>query len=289
MKQYPRFRSDTRAPATPPPPGSCDCQVHVFGNPEKYPLRPGGAYVPPADATLEEARRMHRALGIERGVIVQSTVHGTDHRILLDALEAQPGYRGVALIDSSVSDLELQRLHDAGVRAARFNFWKRLNIVPSPAEFRRALERIAPFGWHAKIHAVDEEWLGLRDLLGEARVPIVIDHLGHIDVGKGLANPAFRMLVDFLRNENCWMLLSNGDRISSTDRAWEDVIPFARRFIEAAPDRTIWCTDWPHVLYDKRMPDDAELLELLYAFAPSAEQRQRILVDNPARLFGFDD
>jgi len=139
--QFPKFRDDTRAPAPAPPANSCDCQVHVFGDPRRYPLRKSGAYPPPEDATFEAARRMHRALGVERGVVVQATVHGTNHAILLDALAGQPNYRGVAIVDDSVSDRDLQRLHDAGVRGARFNFWKFLNIVPTPAEFERSIDR----------------------------------------------------------------------------------------------------------------------------------------------------
>ena len=290
MKQHPTYQKDTGKPNSPLPPKSCDCQVHVFGDTAKYPLRSGSAYVPPLDATIEEAERMHRALGIERGVVVQSTVHGKDHRILFDALKGRPNYRGIALVDDETSDRDLQRLHDAGVRGARFNFWKRLNIVPSAAEFKRATERIGAMGWHAKVHAVDDEWLELKDLLCEAKLPIVIDHLGHLDVSKGPDNPSFKLLLDLVRNENCWMLVSNGDRMSLKDEPWDDVVPLAQEFIKAAPERIIWCSDWPHVWYEKSaVPNDAQLVDLLYAFAPSHELRRKILVENPARLFGFDD
>ena len=120
MEQFSKFRADTRKPEAPPPPGSCDCQVHVFGDPAKYPLRRESAYPPPADATASEALRMHRTLGLDRGVIVQATVHGTNHRILFDALaEAGSSYRGIAIVDDSVTDQDLRRLHEAGVRGAR--------------------------------------------------------------------------------------------------------------------------------------------------------------------------
>jgi 2-pyrone-4,6-dicarboxylate lactonase len=288
MKAYSKFRSDTRNPAVAPPAGSCDCQVHVFGDFEKYPLRTGGSYLPPPDATIEAAMRMHRALGLAHGVIVQSTVHGTDHLILFDALaKAGRGYRGVAIIDDAVSDKELLRLHEAGVRGARFNFWKWLNLVPTPEGFLRQIDRIKEYGWHAKVHAAGDEWLELRDLLGKVKIPILIDHMGHPDLRRGVDQPTVRLLCDLLKNENWWVMISNADRFSAVEHCWEDVLPLAQRLIEAAPDRAIWCTDWPHVQYDKPMPNDAELLEFLYRAAPNAEQQRKILATNPAKLFGF--
>jgi 2-pyrone-4,6-dicarboxylate lactonase len=287
-KQFPKFRDDTRAPVPAPPPNSCDCQVHVFGDPQRYPLRQGGAYVPPSDATFAAAKRMHEALGIGRGVVVQATVHGTNHDILIDALAGQPNYRGVAIVNDSVTDRDLQRLHDAGVRGARFNFWKMLNIAPTPAEFERSIDRIRHFGWHAKVHAVGDEWIELQDVLRTVKIPVVIDHMGHPHAGDSVDAPAFRLLLDLLRNDNWWVMLSNGDRFSNTDAPFADVVPFGRMLAEAAPDRAIWCTDWPHVHYDKpTMPNDAEILELLYRYAPDPALQKKILVDNPQRLFGF--
>ena len=239
MTEYPKFRDDTRAPNPLPPPKSCDCQVHVFGDPQRYPLRTGGAYVPPKEATFEAAQRMHRALGIERGVVVQSTVHGTNHSILLDALRGQPNYRGIAIVDDSVSDRELQRMHDAGVRGARFNFWKMLNIAPTPAVFERSIDRITQFGWHAKIHAVGAEWVELRNLLKKVKIPIVVDHMGHVHSEDGLDHPAFLLILDLLRNENWWVLLSSGDRNSATGHPWDDMVPFGQKLVTLAPDRAI--------------------------------------------------
>lgn len=287
MEQFSKFRADTRKPETPPPPASCDSQVHVFGDPAKYPLRPTGAYPPPADATITEALRMHRTLGLERGVIVQATVHGTNHQILFDALaQAGPAYRGIAIVDDTVSDLELRRLHEAGVRGARFNFWKQLNIAPTPETFLRSIDRIKEYGWHAKVHSAGEEWLDLKDLLAKVNIPVVIDHMGHPDLRKGIGQPTIRMLLDLLRNENWWVMISNADRFSAEQQIWDDALPLAQTLIAAAPDRAIWCTDWPHVQYRKPMPNDAELLEFLYRAAPDPVVRRKILADNPARLFG---
>ena len=153
MMEFQRFRADNTKPRFDIPPLSCDCQVHVFGDPARYPIRRESAYTPFPDATIDAALAMHQALGIDRGVIVQATVHGTNHQILIDALEtAGPAYRGVAIVNDSVSDDELTRLDAAGVRGARFNFWKQLNIAPEPDEFRRSIRRIAKLGCIAKVH-----------------------------------------------------------------------------------------------------------------------------------------
>ena len=288
MEKFVKFRADTRKPTEPPPPKSCDCQVHVFGPIERYPTRAGASYVPPADATGDAAERMHRTLGLERGVIVQATAYGTDHSAMVDALQGRPHYRGVAIIDNGVSDLELRRLHEAGVRGARFNFWKQLKIVPTPDGFERSIARISEYGWHARIHAAGDEWLDLEELLSKPRIPMVIDHMGHPDVCGGVDQPVLRLLRDFLKRENWWIMISNADRFSAAEQIWEDVVPIAESFLSAAsPDRVIWSTDWPHVQYRRPMPNDAELLEFLFRVVPGAELRHKVLADNPARLHGF--
>ena len=286
--QFKTFRSDNVKPSVQPPLGSCDCQFHIFGDPVRYPTRKGSAYSPPIDATIESALEMHRILGITRGVIVQSTVHGTDHRILYDALEkAGRNYRGVAIVNDDVSDAELQKLNDSGVRGARFNFWKQLNIAPSPKEFRRSISRIRDMGWLAKIHAAGDEWLELEELLGEVDIPIVVDHMGHLDLTKGLGQPVIKMFSRFLRSANWWVMISNGDRYSSMNSGWDDVVPLMAKLTEIAPDRMIWATDWPHVQYTKKMPTDTQLLELAFRVLSESAMRQKVLCDNPGHLFNF--
>jgi len=287
---FAKFREDTKAPNEAPPPGSCDCQVHIFGDPRRYPVRTGSAYSPPDDATIDAAARMHRKLGLDRGVVVQATAHGMNHDIIVDALKAHPNYRGVAIIDDSISDKELQRLHDAGCRAARFNFWKALNLAPTPESFRRAVDRVKGLGWHVKIHAVGAEWFDIQDLLKEVTIPMVIDHMGHVHAHDGIEQPVFRLICELVRRDNWWVLLSNGDRCSDHDAPWDDIVPFGRKLVEVAGERALWCTDWPHVRYEKStMANDGDLLELLYRFAPDATMRKRILVDNPQVLFRFDE
>jgi predicted TIM-barrel fold metal-dependent hydrolase len=232
---------------------------------------------------------MHRVAGIERALIVQPGHYGTDHRLLLETLATSQNYRGTAVLDDNVTESEMQKLHEGGVRSARFVFWKRMNQAPSPATFRRAIARMAEFGWHVKIHAVGEEWTELAELLNEVRIPAVIDHFANVDLAAGMDQPGVSFMERAIQKPNWWVLLANGDRRSSQDEGWVDVVPLARRLIEAAPDRMLWATDWPHLGYTKRMPNDGELVELLYRFAPKLELRRKILVDNPARLIGFSD
>ena len=289
MQEMVKFRADTRRPKEMPPPGSWDCQAHICGPLERYPARAGASYVPDVEADADAAERMHKALGLEHGVFVQATVYGTDNRVLVDALRGRPHYRGIIVMDDTVTDRELLRMHEAGVRGARFNFWKKLNIVPSPEMFERSIARISEYGWHARIHAVGPEWLELKELLSKPKITMVIDHMGHPDVRAGVDQPAAQLLREFLKRENWWVMVSNPDRFSESEQVWDDVIPFARSFIEAAPDRAIWSTDWPHVMYRRRMPNDAELLEFLFRAVPEAGLRQKILAANPACLHGFTD
>lgn len=288
MSQFEKFRSDNVKPSVLPPPGTCDCQIHVFGDPERYPVRRNSAYPPPVDATIDVALKMHRTLGITRGVIVQSTVHGTDHRILYDALKrAGLNYRGVAIVNDEVNDAELRRLDGAGVRGARFNFWKQLNIAPSPDEFRRSIKRIREFGWFAKIHAAGDEWLELAPLLREVDIPIIIDHIGHIDLTSGRDKPVVQLFKHLLKSGNWWLMISNADRYSTMDAGWEDVLPLVKTLTHSAPDKVLWATDWPHVQYTKAMPTDTALLELLYRILPEPEARQKVLCDNPKALLRY--
>lgn len=288
-KTYPSFRRDTRAPRLPPPHGSCDCHVHVFDVHGTYRLRAERAYEPPA-AGLDELLQMHATLGITRGVLVQPTAYGTDHRALVDALARVPDrYRGVAIVDDTLSEADLAGLHAAGVRGARFSFASFLRIAPTPEQFARSVARVRALGWHIKIFTAGDELLERIRLVENLDLPVVFDHMGFIEPGRGANQPAFRLLLDLLReHENFWVTLSNGDRRSQAGPPWDDVRPYVEAFVAAAPDRAVWCTDWPHLTYEHAMPNDAELLEFLYRCVPDAALRHRILVDNPARLYGFE-
>jgi predicted TIM-barrel fold metal-dependent hydrolase len=287
MEEFVPYDRNTRSPSVKAPSGSCDCHFHVFGDPKTYPPSGKGSYHPP-DADIHQLRKMHSALGIERGVICQATIYGTDHSLMIDTLKANPNMRGSGIVDDSISDKELERMHVAGVRAARFNFARFLNIVPDERTVRRTIDRITPLGWHIKIHGEYDEIIEHVPYLRSLQIPVVVDHLGRLDFTKGLDQPLLPLLEDLLRNENWWILLSNGDRFSAQPKPWADTIPFARRLFAAAPDRTIWSTDWPHVRYRRPMPNDADLLELLYSALPDRADQTKVLVTNPARLYGFE-
>jgi 2-pyrone-4,6-dicarboxylate lactonase len=283
--EFPIFQRETRAPSKRAPAGAWDCQVHVFGDPQQYPPWPGRSYNAPP-AFIDDMRSMHRTLGIARGVIVQPTTYGTDHTLLLDLLAAEKGYVGAAIIDDTTSDAELRRLHEGGVRSARFNFAKFLGMAPSPASFKRSIDRIAELGWVAKIHAVGNEFVEHAELFRPLRLPTVIDHMGHFYFKDGMDQPVIPLLLELLKGDNFWIMLSNADRRSATGHPWADALPFARLFFDAAPDRAIWGTDWPHTHYHGKMPNDADLLELFYRFVPDPAVQTNILVHNPNRLFG---
>lgn len=288
MPDYAHYDPAPRPPRTPLPPGACDAQTHIFGDPVRFPTNPDAAYVV-LDATVEAMLDMHKTLGIERGVIVQSTAYGTDHRALVDALRvAGDGYRGCARIDDSVSDDDLAEMHAAGVRGARFNFHPKLGASRlGPEEIRRTVARVAPLGWYLKLQMVGLDPSEVTRLVDDVGLDVVIDHMGPIQYANGQADPYFRHLLGLLERGNWWMMLSNGDRRSVAGPPWDDATAYARAYIERAPDRVLWATDWPHPLHAGPIPNDGDLVDLLERYAPDAATRHRILVDNPERLFGF--
>jgi 2-pyrone-4,6-dicarboxylate lactonase len=170
------------------PPNSCDTHLHVFGDPKIYPAaNPHALYQPPPDCTFQALQDIHTGMGIERAVLVQATIYGTDHRLLHDVLKVAPKgrYRGVAIVDDSVSDAELQRLHEVGVRSARFNFGGNFKLAPSLATFRRSLARIRELGWCAKIFGFGDDFLVVEDELRRIETPAIIDHMGGSIIAAG--------------------------------------------------------------------------------------------------------
>jgi predicted TIM-barrel fold metal-dependent hydrolase len=293
-QRFPQWVRDVRAPAPMPPPQACDCQAHIFGDPARYPVRPNADYQPLVGATFEDLCRVERTLGFERFVIVHAQVYGPDFSLVTDCLEAMPDrshIRVIGRVDDSVSERELERLDRLGFRGVRFSVQHNRQM---PADFdliRRTADRIRGLGWHLRLHLGRDAVLENSDRLKSLRdVRVSVDHLGYVDPARGPEQPACRWIVDRLRSdENWWLMLSNGNRLSAMERGWDDAVPIARAYIEAAPDRMIWATDWPHVQWRKqRMMNDAEEVELLYRYVDNdAALLQKILVDNPARLHGF--
>ncbi|HWG03719.1 MAG TPA: amidohydrolase family protein [Beijerinckiaceae bacterium] len=290
------WRRDTRPPVPAPPPNSCDCQFHIFGDAGKYPLRNDPALGPP-NASFADMQQVLRILGFGRGVIVHSQRYDTDHRLLIDALESltpqeRKNFRATCIVKDDVTDSEMQTLDSLGICAARFNLGKRWIDADDRAMVRRSMERAREIGWHARLHIAGSDIAEWGDFLLSVRdMPMVIDHMAHLDFSLGLQQPALLWIRERLKNDgNWWVKLSNGNRDSAMDFGWDDAIPFARAFIEAAPDRMIWGTDWPHTGWrDRPMMNDADLVELLYRYVDHDKALvQAILVDNPARLHKFD-
>lgn len=279
---------NTRKPVELPPSGSWDVHCHVFGPTARFAYREDRSYNPP-EAPVEDLWRVHNTLGFDRGVVVQSSVHGTDNSAMLNALgKSNSRYRGVANLDGTEPDTEIARLHDAGVRGVRFNFVRFLGGPPDLKQFRRAVDAVAEFGWHVVIHAHGDDLIEHEEMFRSLSIPVVIDHMAHPDVQGGPGQKSFQLLLGLIRDCGWWTKICNGDRVSALDFPCEDVLPFARHVIEADPDLILWGTDWPHPMYreDRDVPNDCDLLELLYSFTPEADIRRKVLVDNPERLYG---
>jgi 2-pyrone-4,6-dicarboxylate lactonase len=282
------------APPTEPLPAlSCDCHLHVFGDPAKFPDRNPNPVHASLQASLEDARRMHGAVGFERGVLVQPANYTTNHSYLLEALGRVPAgrYRAIGIMDETVSDAALARLHAAGMRGVRFNFVRMFKMAPSPHLLQHSIDRIAQYGWYIKIFIGPEELPdAIETLRAITAVPVVIDHMARLKpTVDGARNPAHEMVLELLRRENFWVLLSNGVRMSAQSSGFDDVVPIGRELYAAAPDRCLFGTDWPHTHSHNEGggPQESALIALLYRFLPDAGARQAVLVDNPARLHGF--
>jgi predicted TIM-barrel fold metal-dependent hydrolase len=270
-----------------PPPNACDAHCHIFGPADRFPFSPDRAYTPP-DAGIDDFESLQERLGLSRAVFVQASCHGTDNAAMLDALERGGGrYAGVAMIDSSCSDAGIERLHAAGVRGTRFNFVAHLGGAPDPGEFWRVVERIVPFGWHVVLHFDAKDLPQHAALLDRMPCPYVIDHMARVPAAEGIEQEPFRALLELLGDERAWVKISGAERLT-VDGAppYDDVVPFARALIDAAPTRVLWGTDWPHPNV-RHMPDDGDLVDLLAEFAPGPATRERILVTNPASLYDF--
>ena len=272
------------------PAGACDCQIHIFGDDATFPPRHKNPLYPTPAATIDDAQAMHGALGIERFCIVQATVYHTDHSLILDVLSRLPRdrVRAVAVIEEDVTDAELQRMHDAGFRGARFNFQKKFGLVPSFSAFHKMVERIHAMGWFAKVFVGPSELPEVAPELAKTPATIVLDHMCRLDFGLGPDQPMLKHLLEALKREQTWVMLSNGHRSSVLGAPWDDAVPFGRALFRAAPDRCIWGTDWPHVMQPVGSIDDAALVGLLRRYLDHDEDAlKKVLVDNPARLFGF--
>jgi len=270
-----------------PPRGACDAHCHVFGPAAKFPYASGRRYTPP-DSPKEKLRALHEHLGFSRAVLVQASCHGVDNRAMLDAITWSKGaWRGVAMVGENVTEKELAALHAGEVRGVRFNFVRHLGGAPDPRVFERTLAMIEPLGWHVVLHFDAEDIESHDGLFRRLRVPFVIDHMGRVQAQHGLDQKPFRMLLGLMKNELAWVKVSGPERVSDGGKPFHDALPFAAALVEAAPQRVLWGTDFPHPNV-KVMPNDGELVDLFAEMVQDEGLRKRILVDNPARLYWAD-
>jgi 2-pyrone-4,6-dicarboxylate lactonase len=264
---------------------ACDCHAHVIGAPDHYPFTPKRSYTPPP-APEEDYLAMHRALGIERGVLVQVSVHGTDNRLLVETLRRHPArLRGIAVVSPDVSEAELDVLDAAGVRGLRCNELFGGGIGLDAMEI--LAQRIARRGWHLQLLIDGPRLLSVSGRLARLPVPFVVDHMGYIPAASGLNDPGFQELCKLLKEANCWVKISGANRISAQPIPYRDTVPFAQALVAARAERVVWGSDWPHVAIKGPIANDGVLLDLLAEWVPDEATRNRILVDNPAGLYGF--
>jgi 2-pyrone-4,6-dicarboxylate lactonase len=282
------FHLNPSRPALALPEGACDAHCHVFGPAERFPYAPERSYTP-VDVPKEHLFRLHRHLGLSRGVIVQASCHGSDNAALVDALEAGRGnYRGIAMVKADVDKATLDALHKAGVRGVRFNFVRHLGAGAAHDAMRAVIKKILPLGWHVVVHFDADRLAELVEVLTAIPMPVVIDHMGRPDAALGTGQNAFRLLLDLARDERFWVKVSGAERITREGPPYDDAVPFARALMKAIPDRVLWGTDFPHPNIRPPIPDDGALVDLLAHIAPSQAELKALLVDNPTRLYWTD-
>jgi 2-pyrone-4,6-dicarboxylate lactonase len=275
------------------PPGTVDAHCHVFGPGAVFPFAPERKYTP-CDAGRDELFALRDHLGVSRNVIVQATCHGADNSAMVDAVRASDGRaRGIATVRPDVSDAELHRLDEAGVRGVRFNFLKRLVDGAPKDDLAEIARKIAPLGWHTVIYFESADLEELEDFFGALPTPLVVDHMGRPDVTRPVGGPEFSRFLRFVERGDVWVKVSCPERLSGTGPAaldgerhpYTDVVPFARRVVEEFPDHVLWGTDWPHPNLTDHMPDDGLLVDFVPQVATAPDLQHKLLVDNPMRLY----
>ncbi|HUJ50974.1 MAG TPA: amidohydrolase family protein [Bryobacteraceae bacterium] len=281
------------------PAGACDCHTHIFGDPARFPLAASRVYTP-EPALPEEMSALHRALHIQRVVIVTPSVYGPDNSASLYGIKARGAdARGVAVIDDRTPESDLDAMDRAGFRGIRLNLATTGQNDPALARrrFQSAVERMRRRNWHIQMYTSLAVIVAIKDLIQASPVPVVFDHFGGAQAPLGLAQPGWTDLIDLVRSGQAYVKISGAYRASTQAPDYPDVAPFARALIRANPDRIVWGTDWPHPnstparrateISPLLQIDDGRLLNQLALWAPDPNVRKKILVDNPARLYRF--
>jgi predicted TIM-barrel fold metal-dependent hydrolase len=275
------------------PPGTVDAHFHIFGPPELFPWSPPETrvYTPPA-APYAHYRMLADHLGIDRGVVVQPMAHGHDNSVTLDAIARSQGrFRGVAKVDDRFDANDLRQLHAGGIRGVRFNMIEESGGAVDLSHFERVVARIAPLGWSITFHVKPGELVEHADWFRKLPIPTIIDHYGRVEFRHGVRQEPFQVLLQLLGEKHLWAKISCAERQSALGPpAYGDALPFAHAMLAVAPDRLLWGTDWPHSQRFKlgQQCDDGDLVDLVPRLLPDEASRRKVLVENPARLFGFD-
>jgi 2-pyrone-4,6-dicarboxylate lactonase len=269
---------------------SCDTHAHIMGPAARHAYSPARIYTPP-DCLLADYLHMLDTLGLERAVLVQPSVYGTDNTVMLEAMKAAAGrLRGVAVIAEDITAADLKDLDGAGVRGVRVNIVdvkdRKAGTLPMDA-LEKMARLVAPLGWHMEFLMHVDEFPDLDNLLGDFPVEIVLGHLGYLNIGKQPDDPGFQALLRLMKSGRAWVKLTGPYRITTAPLPYPDTAPFAHALLEANRERVIWGTDWPHVMLKGRMPNDADLADVLADWIPDAALREQVLVRNPAKLYRF--
>ena len=280
--------NNTKTPCFKAPKNACDAHCHIFGPHNLFPYAQSASYWPP-DAPEHSLRAMHDTLGITRAVLVQASCHGTDNRAMVDAIKTHPKrYKGVCIANDQFSDADFAYLNDHGIKGVRFNFVSHLGGAPDLVMMERVVKRIAPLGWHLVVHVNAEDILNYADFFAKFDLPIVVDHMGRVPTAGGIAQKAYQILLECMQKPNWWVKICGAERIANVPPFY-DAIVYAQGLVAVAADRVLWGTDYPHPNIKQHMPNDGDLLDLLPLIVPNEHLQHKILVDNPAQLYGFED
>ena len=279
-----KWSTGTEPPKLKAPANSCDCHHHIYD--ARYPVDPRSV-LRPGDALVEDYRAFQKRIGTSRNVVVTPSTYGTDNRVTLDAVAAfGPTARAVVVVDDTVADAELKRMHGLGVRGIRFNLAQAGATTPEMIE--PLSKRVNDLGWHIQINATAGKIMEIMPILERVPSPIVFDHLAHIPEPQGVSNPLFREVRLLIDKGRTWVKLSGAYADTKVGPpTYADSTTVAQAYVKAAPERLVWGSDWPHPSERKNKPDDAVLFDLLLVWAPDEGVRHRILVENPAALYDY--
>lgn len=279
----------TAPPKLKAPANACDCHHHIY-DPARFPMAPTPGRPAPSNGTVADYRLLQKRVGTTRCVVVQPRNYAVDNAVTLDALAQFAGKaRGVAVVHPTITDAELKRFNEAGVRGIRFSLGDPASAVVRDDMIEPLAKRIAGLGWHIQFNVDGEQIIALAEMLRRLPTPLVFDHLGHPPLPDGIAHPSHAIIRGLIDKGRTWVKLSgaySNTRIGPPE--YPEATKIAQAFVKAAPERLVWGSDWPHPgLPNNNKPDDALLFDLLTVWAPDAATRNRILVGNPEALYGF--